>query len=117
MLRELAFFALDVSTIACSSSSKSGWSAGTGDAGDGGEPICILQEGGTTYDCSGQTVAACPANAQSFDAPCTTAMAQCTGCEGQTPPSNVGAGFYCTCQFAGDAGLQWTCAGTEHECR
>ncbi|HEX8792800.1 MAG TPA: hypothetical protein VF765_17765 [Polyangiaceae bacterium] len=109
MLRELAFFAVAVSTIACSSSSKPGASAGSGDAGDGGEPICILQEGGTTYDCNGQTVAACAANTQSSQA-CPTAMAQCTGCE-------MGAGFSCTCQVAGDGGLQWTCVGTEHPCR
>ncbi len=114
MLRGLLLFAAAaLSTIACSSSSKT---ADSGDAGDGGgQPICILQEGGATYDCNGETVAACPANNQSY--PCTTAMAQCTGCEGQVPPSGLGAGFWCTCQAAGDGGLQWNCFGTEHACR
>jgi hypothetical protein len=99
---------------ACSSTSG-GASPDAGD--DYGQPICILQDGGTTYDCDGQTVAACPPSAQSFGAPCAAPMAQCTGCEGQAPPNGLGAGFYCTCQATGDGGLQWSCVGTEHLCK
>jgi hypothetical protein len=102
-----------LAATACSSSSR-GASADAGD--DYGQPICILQDGGYTYDCCGQTVAACPASAVQFGAPCSAPMAQCTGCEGH-PPDSVGAGFYCTCQVAGDGGLQWSCVGTEHLCK
>jgi hypothetical protein len=99
---------------ACSSTSG-GASADAGD--DYGQPICILQDGGTSYNCDGQMVAACAQSGQPVGAPCTSLMAQCTGCMGQTPPNGVGAGFYCTCQDAGDGGLQWSCVGTEHLCK
>lgn len=116
MLRAVALFGAALVTVACSSSSKAGGAADSG-AADDGQPICVLQDGGSAYDCNGQTVAACDPSDQSVGAPCTALMAQCTGCMGQTPPSGVGAGYYCTCQDAGDGGLQWSCVGTEHECR
>lgn len=108
----IAFVAL--AAAACSSTSG-GASADAGDDYD--QPICILQEGGATYDCNGQTVAACDPSVQSFGAPCTTPMASCTGCMGQTSPNALGAGYYCTCQADGDGGLQWSCVGTEHVCK
>ena len=114
-MRALALTALvALAATACSSSSR-GASADAGD--DYGQPICILQDGGTTYDCSGQTVAACLFGAQPSGAPCATPMALCTGCYGQTGPNGVGAGFYCTCQVAGDGGLQWSCVGSEQLCK
>ena|SRR5579883_2974911 len=106
---------LAIASTACSSSG--GASADAGE--DYGEPICILQEGGTTYVCTGGgTSPACPANAESYQSPCNAPMAQCMGCDGPGPGNAPGAGFSCTCQAGGaDAGLAWSCVGTEHLCR
>jgi hypothetical protein len=108
----VAFVAL--ATAACSSTSG----GASDDAGDDyGQPICVLQDGGATYDCNGGTVAACDPTDETPGTPCMTVMAMCTGCMGQTPPQGLGAGYDCTCQIAGDAGLQWSCVGSEHLCK
>jgi hypothetical protein len=106
-----------LAAIAATACGTSGASADAGD--DYGQPICILQEGGSTYACTGGgTSPACPVNAEAPGSSCAATMAQCMGCEGQTPPSGLGAGFYCICQDAGtDGGLQWSCVGTEHLCK
>ena len=102
-----------IATMGCKTS---GASADAGD--DSNQPICILQEGGSTYVCTGgETSPACPSNAESLGTPCSGPMAFCMGCDGVTP-SAPGAGFSCTCQAVdADAGPTWRCVGTEHLCK